>query len=168
MWRSTTATCNCQVSYGDRSRLFRLAAVLGSWKTSFAHFLTRLEKTSPSVQCVAKYRRSQMSIPKSGRPHMAGLLRVQKVRWQNVLLLYRTVYYCKDERLRVIKLKEWWNVTLEVLFVLFIPLRKCCIAVCLMIVYVKSPVILQPMFLRFCASVYRLPANQLYAADKFL
>ena len=46
------------------------------------------------------------SMEESGRPHMAGLLRVQKVRWQNVLLLYRTVYYCKDERLRVIKLKE--------------------------------------------------------------
>ena len=29
-WRSTNATCDCQVPYGDRSHLFRLAAVLGS------------------------------------------------------------------------------------------------------------------------------------------
>ena len=30
VWQSTNATCNCQVPYGDRSHLFRLAAVLGS------------------------------------------------------------------------------------------------------------------------------------------
>ena len=41
---------------------------------SFAHFLTRLEKTSPSVQCVAKCRRSQMSPRETCQPHIAGLL----------------------------------------------------------------------------------------------
>ena len=30
IWLSPNATCNCQVPYGDRSHLFRLAAVLGS------------------------------------------------------------------------------------------------------------------------------------------
>ena len=54
---------------------------------SFAHFLTRLEKTSPSVQCVAKCRRSQMSIPEAGYPHMAVCLEDRKHAG-------RTVLYC--------------------------------------------------------------------------
>ena len=42
-------------------------------KNSFAHFLTRLEKTSPSVQCVAKCRRSQMSPTGACKPHIADI-----------------------------------------------------------------------------------------------
>ena len=38
VWRSTNATCDCQVPYGDRSHLFRLAAVLGSWNTALHTF----------------------------------------------------------------------------------------------------------------------------------
>ena len=94
----TDAICERPVSSIDSLALVSTRSGTKLVRNSFAHFLTRLEKTSPSVQCVAKYRRSQMSIPKSGRPHMAGLLMTQKIRWQNCYITSKMLYcYMSDD-----------------------------------------------------------------------
>ena len=117
-----TPYANAQFPPQTRSRLFRLAAVLSSWNTALHTFslgskrqlctlshqarkdlakcsmCRQVFNVSPSVQCVAKYRRSQMSIPKSGRPHMAGLLMTQKIRWQNCYITSKMLYcYMSDD-----------------------------------------------------------------------
>ena len=39
-----------------------------------------------------------MSIPESGRPHMAGLLMTQKIRWQNSYITSKMLYcYMSDD-----------------------------------------------------------------------
>ena len=39
-----------------------------------------------------------MSIPESGRPHMAGLLMTQKIRWQNCYITSKMLYcYMSDD-----------------------------------------------------------------------
>ena len=83
----TDATCEQPVSSIDSLALISTRSGTKLVEYSFAHFLTRLEKTSPSVQCVAKCRRSQMSIPEAGYPHMAVCLEDRKHAG-------RTVLYC--------------------------------------------------------------------------
>ena len=65
---------------------------------SFAHFLTRLEKTSPSVQCVAKCRRSQMSPRETCQPHIA-------VSWKVIEKLLETERILKQIRTTPYRLK---------------------------------------------------------------
>ena len=66
-------------------------------KYSFAHFLTRLEKTSPSVQCVAKCRRSQMPPRETCQPHIAvGWQVIEKI-LETERILKQTLWIYQEE-----------------------------------------------------------------------
>ena len=92
IWWSTNATCGCQVPYGDSLALISTRSGTKLVRDSFAHFLTRLEKTSPSVQCVAKCRRSQMSPRETCQPHIAVCWQVIEKILENKRILRQTLW----------------------------------------------------------------------------